>query len=124
MIKLRQLLFMFAALCVLTLAGCSKDDDASPVNKAALLTSGEWELYESVEDGETYEEEGLTFMFDEDGTYMIHYLDESESGTWELTRNNGYLEFDGIEELKIKKLDSKNLHLYDEDDEYEIRFKK
>ena len=131
MIKLRQLLVMFAALCVLTLAGCSKDDDASPADKESLLTSGAWKYYSTVEDGEEeiYEGDDTEILrFRNDGTFTVTYTDGgdemTEEGTWELVNDDKYILIDDEATLKITKLDSKNFYMYNEDLDYEIRFKK
>lgn len=125
--KFRQLFLLCAVLVAVTMTSCSKDDDKGP-SASAMLTSGTWTLASTVEDGEVYDAEGdyFTITFKSNGTYIMSMTFEedeyTDQGTWELVRDNKYIELDG-EELEIRKLDNSNLHIRDSE-QYEMRFKK
>jgi hypothetical protein len=127
MIKFRHLfLLCFLLVASVTLSSCFKNgDDSSPSNKA-LLTSGAWKGSKAIYEGNTYPITELTVTFNSNGTYTtkweIEGESETDSGTWELIKNEGYLLLDDIDELKIKHLDAKNLHIYDEESEEEMQF--
>jgi hypothetical protein len=131
MIKLKQLLLLFTALCLITLVSCDKDKDDNPTTKADLLTAGKWTGNKVYSGGQDITEMAKQFGFDvtkgtvqfrKDGTYSTTFEGDTEQGTWEFTQGESHIMLDNDYEVKINKLDSKNFFMYDHEDDMEIRY--
>ncbi|MEA1898182.1 MAG: lipocalin family protein, partial [Bacteroidota bacterium] len=90
------LLFLFAAL------GCEKEDEFS---KEELLTAHTWRFSDMTADTDTQDildlitfvkalMTGGTLSFDDDGTYSMTAMQQTDTGTWELSSDEKTLIMD------------------------------
>ncbi|MHC2992842.1 hypothetical protein OB13_15100 [Pontibacter sp. HJ8] len=125
MSKLRLFTFLFAALLMTSLSGCSKDDDDNEPSQRDLLTAGQWtgvsiwaygqDISRMFIDETGYDIKKNLVKYDKAGTYADRYERMTLSGTWEFTDNEQSILHDkGTEDeytSRIIKLTSTELYL-------------